>query len=173
MGRRRRNMPVRRAVVAGQFYPSRPEVIERDVRHYIGNSGVKPDPARVSALVVPHAGYVYSGSTAGFAYARIRGAKPGRIILLGRSHRYSFDRPSVWCEGGYESPLGVLPLDDGFARMLDRDFGGGPSEPHLHEPSKCRFPLYRFPWAPVRSCRFCLAMWRGKSMLNSEKHWQI
>ena len=123
-------MTVRRAVVAGQFYPQQPEILEQDVRKYIDASGVVASPAQVAALVVPHAGYVYSGPTAGFAYARVRGAKPRRVILLGRSHRYAFQGASIWETGGYESPLGILPVDANMAAMLAQEFGGAPVEAH-------------------------------------------
>jgi MEMO1 family protein len=123
-------MTVRRAVVAGQFYPQQPELLEKDVRGYMDASGVVASPAQVAALVAPHAGYVYSGPTAGFAYARIRGARPKRVVLLGRSHRYAFRGASIWLTGGYESPLGILPVDEGMAAMLAEEFGGGPEEAH-------------------------------------------
>jgi AmmeMemoRadiSam system protein B len=123
-------MTVRRAVVAGQFYPEQPKVLEEDVRGYIDASGVVASPGQVAALVVPHAGYVYSGPTAGFAYARVRGAKPRRVVLMGRSHRYAFKGASIWSAGGYESPLGVLPVDTGMAAMLEQEFGGAPLEAH-------------------------------------------
>ncbi len=123
-------MTVRRAVVAGQFYPEQPEVLEKDVRGYMDASGVVASPAQVAAVVVPHAGYIYSGPTAGFAYARIRGARPKRVVLLGRSHRYAFRGASIWLEGGYESPLGVLPVDGRVAAMLAEEFGGAPEDAH-------------------------------------------
>lgn len=123
-------MTVRHAVVAGQFYPEQPKVLEEDVRGYIDASGVVASPAQVAVLVVPHAGYVYSGPTAGFAYARVRGAKPRRVVLLGRSHRYAFQGASIWATGGYESPLGILPVDVDMAAMLAQEFGGAPTEAH-------------------------------------------
>lgn len=123
-------MTVRRAVVAGQFYPEQPGLLEEDVRKYIDASGVVASPEQVAALVVPHAGYAYSGPTAGFAYARVRGAKPRRVVLLGRSHRYAFQGASIWETGGYESPLGILPVDVNMAAMLAQEFGGAPVEAH-------------------------------------------
>jgi AmmeMemoRadiSam system protein B len=123
-------MTVRRAVVAGQFYPQQPEILAEDVRGYIDRSCVVASPAQVAALVVPHAGYVYSGPTAGFAYARVRGAQPKRVVLLGRSHRYAFKGASIWLTGGYESPLGILPVDTGMAAMLAEEFGGATEEAH-------------------------------------------
>ncbi len=123
-------MTVRRAVVSGQFYPEQPEVLGQDVSRYLDSSGVVASPAQVAALVVPHAGYVYSGPTAGFAYARVRGAKPKRVVLLGRSHRYAFKGASIWATGGYESPLGILPVDVNVASMLAQEFGGAPTEAH-------------------------------------------
>ncbi len=127
-------MTVRHAVVAGQFYPQQPEMLEKDVRSYMDASGVVASPSQVAALVVPHAGYVYSGPTAGFAYARVRGAEPKRVVLLGRSHRYAFRGASIWPSGGYESPLGILPVDVNMAAILAQEFGSGaPEEAHETE----------------------------------------
>ena len=126
-------MTVRRAVVAGQFYPQQPEVLKKDVLGYMDASGVVASPAQVAAVVVPHAGYIYSGPTAGFAYARIRGAKPKRVVLLGRSHRHAFRGASIWPKGGYESPLGILPVDANMAAILAEEFGGAHEEAHLAE----------------------------------------
>ena len=67
---------IRKPAVAGMFYPQEPARLRDTVRQYIEESHVEPAPDQVVAIVVPHAGYIYSGPTAGFAYARIRGKRP-------------------------------------------------------------------------------------------------
>ena len=82
---------LRPAAVAGRFYPGAPTVLRADVRAYVSDaatprrSGVVPP----KAVIVPHAGYVYSGPVAASAYARIlsRRDEITRVVLLGPNHR--------------------------------------------------------------------------------------
>ncbi|MFO7973712.1 MAG: AmmeMemoRadiSam system protein B [Candidatus Hydrogenedentota bacterium] len=126
-------MMTRSAVVAGQFYPASPKTLAETVRGYMDDSGVEPAPDKVRALVVPHAGYVYSGPTAGFAYQRIKGKRPDRVILLGCSHRYPISRASVFKEGVFESPLGDFPIDSEVAGSLTEKTDSQSVEPHILE----------------------------------------
>lgn len=126
---------VRKAAVAGRFYPRDPEELRRVAARYVSEAGVDPAPDRVLTVVSPHAGYIYSGPTAGHAYARVRGKKPGRVVLLGCSHLYYIDTASVYTSGTFETPLGHFPIDEPFARELAEAFGSYSSEPHEGEHS--------------------------------------
>lgn len=125
----------REPVVAGQFYPRDAWRLRESVAQYIEESGVEPAPDRVAAIVVPHAGYIYSGPTAGYAYARVKGKKPGRVVILGCSHRHHIDSACVATEGVFDTPLGPLPIDEPFARDLANRLGSGPTDPHVPEHS--------------------------------------
>ena len=70
--------------VAGSFYPDDPDELRAAVRGMLERAG--PAPAPAVALVVPHAGYVFSGEVAARGFAALRGARPQRVILLGPSH---------------------------------------------------------------------------------------
>ena len=109
---------IRPPAVAGQFYPAEAGALRQAVEGYMDASGVAPAESRVAALVAPHAGYVYSGPTAGYAYARVRGGTCRRVILLGRSHGYSFSGWRVYAKGAFDTPLGAMPVDEAFARDL-------------------------------------------------------
>ncbi len=132
---------LRRMAVAGQFYTDEPKILEKDAKGYIEESGVDPSPATVAAIIVPHAGYMYSGPTAGHSYARIKGKKPKRVILLGGSHRYRIDGASIFNRGAFETPLGDMKIDEAFADELieiaskDLNTVPGPLEPHALEHS--------------------------------------
>ncbi len=128
-------MATRKAAVAGQFYPAGPDVLRRDVEGYIEASGVEPAPERVAAIVAPHAGYVYSGPTAGYVFARVRGKRPTRVVVLGRSHRHYFEGASIYDEGAYETPLGPLPVDEPMAKELAQGEDSKSSAPHEMEHS--------------------------------------
>jgi AmmeMemoRadiSam system protein B len=128
-------MNMRQAAVAGQFYPGDRKDLQRMVEEYISQSKVEAGPERVVAIIAPHAGYIYSGPTAGYAYARIRGKQPKRVILLGCSHRYGIARASVFDTGGFAIPLGSFPIDEPFAKALAARTESVSTQPHLYEHS--------------------------------------
>jgi MEMO1 family protein len=108
---------VRPAAVAGSFYPADPDQLRSEVDSFL-DVAVSNGEAAPKALIVPHAGYLYSGATAGAAYARLKSQRETieRVVLLGPAHR-------VWVEGlatssadGFETPLGVVPVDDELRR---------------------------------------------------------
>lgn len=126
---------IRSTVVAGQFYPRDPEQLRAAVTQYIAEADVEPAPDRVAAIVAPHAGYVFSGPTAGHAYARVKGKRPSRVILAGCSHRELIETASVYPEGAFASPLGEFPVDKDFAGELAERTGSRSASPHLFEHS--------------------------------------
>jgi len=71
------------------------------------------------ALIVPHAGYVYSGQVAAYAFKQIEGVKYEAVVIVGNNHRDpTFDKISAWAEGGFETPLGLVPIDLELAQAL-------------------------------------------------------
>jgi MEMO1 family protein len=105
---------IRPQAVAGAFYPGEPEALRRAVAAYLGQAATSPPAGRwPKAVVVPHAGYVYSGSTAAQAFAQLapgRG-KVRRVVLLGPVHRVPVRGLALPAASGFETPLGVVPLD--------------------------------------------------------------
>lgn len=126
---------IRGPAVAGQFYPSDPDQLRAAVSNYIDHADITPAPGRVEAIVAPHAGYLFSGPTAGCAYARVKGKKPSRVILAGCSHRELIETASVYPEGAFASPLGEFPVDKDFAGELAERTGSRSASPHLFEHS--------------------------------------
>jgi hypothetical protein len=81
-----------------------------------------PPPGRLAALIAPHAGYVYSGSTAAWALEQLRGSGVKTVILLGSAHRVGFDGVAVYDGDGWMTPLGAVPVDRGLvAEIMARD----------------------------------------------------
>jgi len=112
---------VRAPVVAGQFYPGDAPTLSQEVGRYLGDAQVEPAPDRTAAIVVPHAGYIYSGPTAACGYARVRGKRPHRVLLLGCSHRALVPTASVYRSGAFACPTGLFPIDAPFAdRVAER-----------------------------------------------------
>jgi AmmeMemoRadiSam system protein B len=102
----------RPAAVAGSFYPADPVRLAAEVDTLL--SGAAPEPPadrRLPALVVPHAGYRYSGPVAAAAYTLVRGRVPARVILLGPAHFVPLTGSAVPRAGEWSTPLGPLPID--------------------------------------------------------------
>lgn len=104
---------VREPVVAGSFYPADPEELEAIVNGYLGEVSVQPDETAPKALIVPHAGYIYSGPVAASAYAALRDQRRAieRVVLLGPSHRFPLTGLAASEADAFLTPLGVVPVD--------------------------------------------------------------
>jgi AmmeMemoRadiSam system protein B/AmmeMemoRadiSam system protein A len=122
---------VRRAAVAGMFYSGDPGQLAADVDGYI-DAAESPDFEGVVGLISPHAGYMYSGAVAGKAYAVVKGRAYDTVVVVAPSHRFPFRGASVFGGDGYETPLGVVPVDRELADAIaDPDQGFG-YEPRAH-----------------------------------------
>ena len=103
---------VRPCAVAGRFYPGHPEELRRTVQALLGAVSVPAGPAP-KAVIVPHAGYVFSGPIAASAYARLAADRDiiRRIVLLGPSHREAVIGIAASNWEAFATPLGLVPLN--------------------------------------------------------------
>jgi AmmeMemoRadiSam system protein B len=111
---------VRPSVLAGTWYPGSQDALAKSIAGYV--SRVKPPhiDGKLKAVIVPHAGHMYSGQVAAHAYRLLEGSQFRRVILVGPSHRVAFEGVSVNLQSGYKTPLGVVPIDQKMAkRILD------------------------------------------------------
>src|SRR3954463_14126574 len=110
-----RKMNLRPAAVAGMFYPADAAELRSTVDNLLAGVPAAParDTRRLKALIVPHAGYVYSGPVAAHSYARLRSfaADIRRVILLGPAHRVPFRGLATAGVPQFATPLGVVELD--------------------------------------------------------------
>ena len=104
---------LRKAAVAGRFYPASDKTLRSDLADYLGTSERK---IRARGIVVPHAGYAYSGHVAGAVYARIEPA--ARVILLCPNHTGLGAPLAIMSSGEWEIPLGKIPIDTELAGKL-------------------------------------------------------
>lgn len=102
---------VRRTAIAGSWYPGTPEVLTKDIRKYIDNSGINPSRKKPAVIICPHAGYMYSGPVAGYAYKAVSGHAYKTVVVISPSHKAFFPFVSVWAEGSFETPLGKIDID--------------------------------------------------------------
>ena len=96
---------VRKPAVAGSFYPADPGQLKKEVTYYLDASKKRCKEAIVRAVIVPHAGYVFSAHTAaaGFSYIP-KDADYDNIFLIGTSHNYAFDGASAYGSGDFMTP---------------------------------------------------------------------
>ena len=105
--------------MAGQFYPADPEELQTMIKQYLAAAEVKwSTERRPRAVMVPHAGYVFSGPVAAYAYKTLTGQAIRRVFLLGNSHRAYFDGMVVDDSEAWETPLGTVVVDKGAAEKL-------------------------------------------------------
>lgn len=106
-------MSVREPAVAGLFYPSRAQRLQQDVESLLTEAAEQPTGPAPKALIVPHAGYTYSGPVAARAYRRLAGLADviERVVLLGPAHRVFLHGMAVPESMAFATPLGEIPLD--------------------------------------------------------------
>ncbi len=109
---------LRRSIIAGSWYPGEPSVLRRDVTAYLSHAPAIQIESDIMGIVVPHAGYIYSGQVAAHAYKVLQGRQYDTVILIGPSHRVAFSGVSIYSHGAYETPLGEIIVDEHFAGML-------------------------------------------------------
>jgi len=113
---------IRKPVVAGTWYPGDPEALRSQVTKYLENSKLADIDGKILALVAPHAGYAYSGYVAANAYKQIEGNRYDAVIVIAPSHHEAFYGASVFNKDGYETPLGIVPVEKSIANaIIDQD----------------------------------------------------
>jgi AmmeMemoRadiSam system protein B len=109
---------IRDSILAGRWYPGDPGRLRNVILSYLEKADSPPPAGELKAIIVPHAGYVYSGQVAAFAYGLLGNSGFKRIVMIGPSHRARFRGVSVNMQDGYRTPLGTVPVDRDFARRL-------------------------------------------------------
>jgi len=126
---------VRKPAVAGMFYPGNKEELAGKVDDFLANAEKSDIKGRVFAIIVPHAGYEYSGQIAAYSFKQLEGTDFKKIIIISPSHYVSFDGMSVYNKGAFETPLGIIKIDKELADKImakDKRFIFYP-EAHLKE----------------------------------------
>lgn len=110
----------RHPAVAGAFYPADSGALAAMVQDHLGRATDLPViDGDIVALIVPHAGLVYSGAIAAHSYKLLEGSDVNRVILCGPSHRYPFEGTSVYGPGViWHTPLGSVRCDDELCTVL-------------------------------------------------------
>ncbi|MFA6450318.1 MAG: AmmeMemoRadiSam system protein B [bacterium] len=123
----------RKAYVAGQFYPETESECRRELEAYT-KARIDEYEGTPVAGIVPHAGWVFSGATAGKVFSFFKQfATPKTFILFGAVHRYMSDSPAVMADGAWETPLGDVEIDASMASELLGACAGLTSNARAHD----------------------------------------
>lgn len=115
---------IRKPAWAGTFYPGDPGILTRQIEQMLQQSSPPTAVGRdLLTIIVPHAGYQYSGPAAAAAYRLVQGRDYENVIVLGTAHRYGFRGCSVYPDGGYATPLGVATVNAALAKKISRASG--------------------------------------------------
>lgn len=150
-------MHTRPCSVAGMFYPQDPSHLEQLLEKLYRGKATDLDAL---GIVAPHAGYIYSGDVAAYAYTAIPATFSGTFVIVGPSHRGYLTCTSAI---PWETPLGVIEVDNEFIRALDIKVD---EASHRNEHSievQMPFIRYRFPHARV------VPLMMGEQSLDSAK----
>ncbi len=110
---------IRKPAVAGMFYPATSDKLERQLSRLFSEVPVsKIEENMIPGIIAPHAGYMYSGLTAAYAYKNIADKKYTKVIILSPSHREYFGGISIYEGDAYETPLGKIEVDQNIAQKM-------------------------------------------------------
>ncbi len=117
---------LRKAQLAGSWYPKDPEALSRLIDYFLKNVPASSLPSGdIMAIIAPHAGYVFSGQVAAYAYKSIQNKNYESVVILAPSHRFGFEGCSIYPNGGYETPFGIAQVDAFLAAEISKATGFG------------------------------------------------
>jgi AmmeMemoRadiSam system protein B len=157
---------IRRPAVAGSFYPAGESALRSELETLTGGRRI-PEAPPPRALLVPHAGYVYSGRIAARTY--LSGGLPDRFVVLGPNHTGEGEPIAVQSEGAWRTPLGDAPIDAPLAAAILAEAGAArvDAAAHRREHSiEVQIPLLQHLVAAGRFVPICVGTHRLEALLD-------
>ena len=110
---------VRPSPLAGRWYESDPAILANNVDRYLDSAQLPELKGEVIAVIAPHAGHIYSGPVAGYAFAAVRGRSPDLVAVVAPMH-HPYSEPLITtAHDAYSTPLGEVPVDKDALHQLD------------------------------------------------------
>lgn len=157
---------IRRPAVAGTFYPADPEALETELHGLTG--GRRPPAVPLArALLVPHAGYIYSGRIAAATY--LAAGLRHRIIVLGPNHTGDGEPIAVMAEGSWRTPIGEAPIDAPLAAAILAHCEGSRADATAHRREhslEVQVPFLQQLAAPFTFVPICVGTHDLRSLLD-------
>jgi AmmeMemoRadiSam system protein B len=132
-------LPIRRPAVAGSWYPGDPDVLRESVQKYMGEATLPDDLGTVHAVIAPHAGYIYSGPIAGYAFKALTTLPKKRwaVYLMGPAHRVPFRGVALGQYAAFRTPLGDAPIATAVVEDMVTRSPLYTYTPQAHAPEHC------------------------------------
>jgi MEMO1 family protein len=111
--------PIRPSPIAGAWYEGDPQALARIVDQYLDQAELPELPGQVVAVIAPHAGHIYSGPVAGYAFAAVRGQSYELVAVLSPMHQPYYEPLLTSAHAAYATPLGEVPVDKDAVADLD------------------------------------------------------
>lgn len=109
---------IRKPAVAGYFYPGDPQSLKNEIGIMLASSQLQKTFKNIIGIVSPHAGYVYSGRTAAYAFNSLKGKNISDVIIISPSHREYFPGICIYEGDMYETPLGPIKVNHDMADKI-------------------------------------------------------
>jgi AmmeMemoRadiSam system protein B len=110
---------IRPSPIAGQWYEGNPKSLARQVDEYLDAAKLPTLDGEVLAVIAPHAGHIYSGAVAGYAFAALRGQSPELVAVISPMHQPYYEPLITTTHDAYFTPLGNIPVDKEVLSELD------------------------------------------------------
>jgi AmmeMemoRadiSam system protein B len=148
-------MQTRKAIVAGQFYPARHDACVEEIKECLEAATIsEPLPDTIVAGIVPHAGWMFSGSPAAMVFSAIKQQheKVHTFVIFGAAHGYYGQSPAVYEAGSWITPLGEVAIDEELAAdVLDGAEAVSDSSAHSSEHSiEVQIPFIQYLFGDAR-----------------------
>jgi len=115
---------IKKPDVAGSFYPADKDQLDNQLTKLLSGANQLSAAGKLRILIVPHAGVDYAGQVAAWGFKQLEGKSYSKVIILGPSHKATFSYVSVFPEGSWETPLGLVAVDEDLAtRLIDKNNG--------------------------------------------------
>jgi len=111
---------IRPPAVAGYFYSANAKDLRKEVENFLRDIPLHPGVEHICGIISPHAGYSYSGKTAAYGYAQLKGKNYSTVVVIAPSHREYFPGLSVYDGDAYETPLGIVEVDKEKAALIQQ-----------------------------------------------------
>jgi AmmeMemoRadiSam system protein B len=112
------NLKIRPPAVAGMFYPEKKITLDQEVAMVLEESREIDLQGKIIGMVVPHAGYMFSGGVAARAYRQLFESEMDIVVVIAPSHCEYFTEISIFDGYAYSTPLGTIPVDKDLAQEL-------------------------------------------------------
>ena len=112
-------LDTRPSPIAGQWYAADASHLAEQVDGYVEAAEMPEIREEVVAVIAPHAGHMYSGTVAGYAFATLKGLTPGIVAVISPMHQPYYGELFTTAHAAYQTPLGIIPVHQGALNALD------------------------------------------------------